>query len=175
MPANSANPFDELIQELAGKPGVKIVRSIPVAGATDSQIESTTKEKMADIRKILNVLHNYGAVEYTREKNMSSGWYTYTWKKTEARAIQNLLLVRKREFNSLKQKLSGDGENSFIYACSRECAPLAFSEAAENNFSCPHCKNGLKSHDATSKLLKLEKKISALEKVIIGASAAKTN
>lgn len=165
--------FEEFVKELTGSKGVKIVRKIPEKGATDSEIETDTKLKLSEIRNFLNLLHNYGAVEYMREKNMSSGWYTYTWKKTEVRLLQNRLSTSRRELRDLRDKVGAQGENAFIYCCRQECSSLAFTEAAEHNFSCPSCKNGLKSVDASDKLSELEQKVSVLEKVVAGT--LKTN
>ena len=168
--------FETFVRELTGPKGLKIVKKIPDKGATDSEIEVGTKLKLSEIRNMLNLLHNCGAVEYMREKNMSSGWYTYTWKKTATRLLQNRLTSTRRELKTLRDKSIGtQGENTFIYCCKQECATLAFTQAAENNFSCPTCKSGLKSVDAGLKLSELEQKVSVLEKVVAGAVAPKTN
>ncbi len=166
--------FESFVRELTGLKGVKIVRNIPGKGATDSEIEVGSNLKLSEIRNFLNLLHNYGAVEYMREKNMTSGWYTYTWKKTESRLLQNKLVSTRRELKTLRDKAAGgQGDNTFIYCCKQECSTLAFPQAAENNFSCPTCKGGLKSVDATEKLNDLEQKITVLEKVVAGS--IKTN
>lgn len=153
--------------------GLKIVRNIPAKGATDSEIEVGSKLKLSEIRNFLNLLHNCGAVEYMREKNMSSGWYTYTWKKTEERLLQNRLSSTRRELQTLRGKTGARGDNAFVYCCKQECTTLAFTEAAESNFSCPTCKGGLNSVDASRKLGELEQKISVLEKLVAGSG--KTN
>jgi len=168
VPPDSANGslFEIFVKQLAGRPGIKIVRSLSSRGATDSEIEEETRLKLSEIRALLNLLHNYGVVEYTREKNMSSGWYTYTWKTNPNRTLQNLLLIRKRELSSLKDKISLEGENGIIYSCRQECTKLVFSDAAENNFSCPKCSSKLKGLDANQEIDKLVEKISALEKIV---------
>lgn len=157
--------YENFVKQVTGMPGIKIVRSLTEGGAIDSKIEEQTHIKLSEIRKTLNLLHNFGAVEYTREKNMTSGWYTYTWKPTQSRALQNVLLNRKKELQALRTKL-GVGENSVIYACKQECVTLPFTEAAENNFNCPTCSSKLKSYDSEKKLTEIEDSIAALEKVV---------
>ncbi|MEW5955390.1 MAG: hypothetical protein AB1626_02520 [Candidatus Micrarchaeota archaeon] len=151
------------VEEISGHKGVKIVESIG-DGTTDEKIEEQTKLKIAEIRSLLNHLHSYGVVEYTREKNMTSGWFTYTWKVNADRALQNFLVMKQREYSELKKQYA-TAENAFIYACRSKCAKLAFDVALESQFRCPSCKGMLKEINASEEMAELEKKIIALKSI----------
>jgi len=155
--------LEPFLEEIIGYKGVKIVESIG-DGATDEKIEEQTKLKIAEIRSLLNHLHSYGVVEYTREKNLASGWFTYTWKVNADRALQNLLVMKQREYTELKKQYAA-AENAFIYACRNKCAKLAFDVALENRFRCPSCKGVLKEVNAAQEISELEKKITALKSI----------
>ncbi|MGB9577182.1 MAG: hypothetical protein ACP5O3_03840 [Candidatus Micrarchaeia archaeon] len=151
------------IAEVAGVQGLKIIKSIG-DGATDEVIEKNTGLKIAEIRSILNHLHSYGIVEYTREKNLTTGWFTYTWRVNANRALQNFIYTKQKEYSSLKARLSSE-ENSLIFACKNNCKQYNFDEAVENKFKCQSCNGSLKELDRTTELAKLEQKIIALNKI----------
>ncbi|MBI5228693.1 hypothetical protein HY991_01180 [Candidatus Micrarchaeota archaeon] len=156
--------LESYIDEIAGKRGVKIVECIG-DGATDERIEQKTSIKIAEIRSILNHLHSYGIVDYVREKNLSSGWFTYTWRLCLDRALQNLLLVKKREYERLKNKLDfGVGYN--IYCCKKGCMEIEFDAAMENRFRCMKCGGVLTQIDRQVEMKELEEKINIIEKII---------
>ena len=96
--------ISDYVKNVAGMKGLKVVKSIG-GGATDETIEDKTQFKMAEIRSLLNVLHNHGIVEYTREKNLQTGWFTYTWKVNADRAFKNFILVKKNEYVDLRKKI----------------------------------------------------------------------
>ena len=96
---NEAQPFlrqlQSFVEESIGENGLMVFKSVG-DGATDELIENKTSLKLAEIRSLLNHLHSYGFVEYTREKNMQNGWFTYTWRLNSDRAMQNFLQIKKR-------------------------------------------------------------------------------
>lgn len=158
--------LENFVREVSGVPGAAVVKSISTAGegATDETIERGTKLKLAEIRNILNVLHNYGIVEYTREKNMQSGWFTYTWKLNASRALQNRLLMVKRNYEQMRTRMVGD--KVMIYKCPKNCGSMAFEEAMELNFACSSCGAKLKYSDETKAMKELETQITSLEKLV---------
>src|SRR3989344_7241720 len=91
------------IKQVAGLKGMRIVKSIG-DGATDDKIEDDTKLKIPEIRSLLNVLHNHGIVEYAREKNLQTGWFTYTWKVNADRAFKNFISRKKGEYVQIQQE-----------------------------------------------------------------------
>ncbi|NYZ74828.1 hypothetical protein H0O03_01015 [Candidatus Micrarchaeota archaeon] len=155
--------LEPFVEEISGPKGVKIVDCIG-DGTTDETIEEQTSLKIAEIRSLLNHLHSYGVVEYTREKNMTSGWFTYTWKVNADRALQNFLVMKQREYTELKKQYA-TAENAFIYACRSKCAKLAFDVALESQFRCPSCKGMLKEINVSDEMGELDKKITALKSI----------
>jgi transcription initiation factor TFIIE subunit alpha len=151
-------------REIAGNVGAKIVKSLG-DGVTDEKIEQKTSLKIPEIRSTLNKLHNFGIVEYTREKNAESGWYTYTWKLNIDRALRNFLSFKKKEYEELLRKANSlDG--AVVYECRKGCIGLPFDAAIERNFSCPKCGSVLKCSGKERDLEKLEEKIRAVEKIL---------
>ncbi len=159
----------DYIAEIGGLEALKIAENIG-DGATDESIEQKTQFKLAEVRSILNHLHSYGVVEYNRDKNMTNGWFTYTWRINHDRAKRNYLQIKKREHAELlRRKTSGD--LAALYKCRKGCVQLAFEDAMENRFRCPSCNSNLKFTDAADALKKNEAKIKQIEQ-LLGRPAA---
>ena len=158
------NYLDDFVMDSIGEKGLAVLHSMG-DGATDEIIEQQTQLKVAEIRSILNHLHSYGFVEYTREKNLQNGWFTYTWKLNRDRAMQNFLMMKRRECEKLRSTLSG-GEGATIYGCRKGCTRAEFERALENKFKCLTCKNDMRTVDNKKELKHVEQKISALEKLL---------
>ncbi len=131
------------VEEIIGAKGVKIVKNIGKRGATDSIIAKRTSLNISEIRAILNHLHSFGVTDYSKEKNMETGWYTYTWRVNPERALRNFLVFKKKQYNELKRKIEA-AENTVIYKCRKGCGTYTFEEAVENDFLCPVCNTELK-------------------------------
>lgn len=162
-PSQELTLLAPFINEVSGARGVSIVQSIG-DGATDETIEQKTHLKIAEIRSILNHLHSYGVVEYTREKNMTSGWFTYTWRVNTNRALQNFFNLKRREYAAFRSQLTED-ENTLIYSCKGKCGRFPFDTALEAKFKCPSCGSNLKELDCKKELSEIEQKIAILEKI----------
>ena len=149
------------VNEVAGVSGLKIVTGIG-DGATDESIESSTKLKIAEVRSILNHLHSYGIVEYVREKNLSSGWFTYTWRVNINRAMQNFLVKKKRDYETTKARL----RQGSAYKCTSECSIFSFDDAVDYKFKCPQCKNTVSEINPSEILKRIGESITGIEKII---------
>ncbi len=156
--------LQSFVEESIGENGLMVFNSVG-DGATDETIETKTRLKLAEIRSILNHLHSYGFVEYTREKNMQNGWFTYTWKLNSDRAMQNFLQIKKREYQRLRQQLSSE-EGCVFYKCRRGCSRLSFEYALEQKFKCNDCKSELKCVDNGQEMRRLEQQLFAIEKMM---------
>ncbi len=161
----SKEQFDLFVQEVCGPKGLKIVKSIG-EGATEEFIEKGTKLKLSEIRNVLNVLNNHGIVEYNREKNMNTGWFTYTWRVNMNRAMQNLLAKKKKECEVLRNQLKNSGDTAVIYKCPKGCATMFFDQAEKSDFNCPSCTAKLKFSDGTRQVKEMETKLYAIEKIL---------
>lgn len=161
------------VREIAGEEGCKIISCIGGSEVTDEKIEQNTKMKIAEIRSVLNHLHSYGLVEYRREKNMQTGWFTYTWRLNPNRALQNFIASKRREYESLKTKLAA-GDGTQIYKCGKACTTLEFEKAVEYSFRCPGCRGKLNVLDQEEELHKLEQKINTLVNISVTTAAPET-
>ncbi|MFH0713491.1 MAG: hypothetical protein V1722_02820 [Candidatus Micrarchaeota archaeon] len=165
LPRVTVDHVNEFVREVAGEEGLKIVSCMGDCGTTDDKIEQNTKMKIAEIRSVLNHLHSYGLVEYSREKNLQTGWFTYTWKLNTNRALQNFLNSKKREYEQLRVQLAR-GEGGQVYRCTKNCGCFEFEKAVENSFRCPSCRGKLNSVDQDEELQKLERKITTLSGLV---------
>ncbi len=161
--SSEATELQDFVTQVSGTSGLKIVKSIG-DGATDEKIEKETKLKLSEIRSLLNVLQNYGVVEYSREKNMTTGWFTYTWRINASRALQKKLANGRNEYQQLCREASQDG--AVVYKCPSGCARLLFDHAMDNSFTCPECKKKLKYADGTKEIQELQGKTNALENIL---------
>ncbi len=161
----SDNAFEGFVKEVAGEPGLKVVKGLG-DGGTDEKIEQATGLKLANVRSLLNQLNYHGIVEYTREKNMQSGWFTYTWKVNKSRAMQNFLIKKKVEYADLRKQFNAQGEGAVIYHCPKGCGRVAFDKAMDNQFACGTCSGKLKFVEGSKELKELETRISALETLL---------
>ena len=157
----------EFINETIGEKGILVLENIG-DGATDELIEEKTKLKLAEIRSILNHLHSYGFVEYTREKNLINGWFKYTWREDIGKAKQNFLLYKKREYEKLRRFMKS-AEETVFYKCRKGCAKLKFEDAFESKFKCPSCRHDLKYTNSVEELKKIEYEIGQLQRLILTA------
>lgn len=157
--------FDLFVQEVSGPKGLKVVKSIG-EGTTEDFIEKGTKFKLSEIRNVLNILHNHGIVEYNREKNLNTGWFTYTWRVNMNRAMQNLLAQKKKECELIKNQLDGAGDSAVIYKCPKGCAVMFFDQAEKSDFNCPSCTTKLKYSNGTKQKKEMETKLNVIEKIL---------
>ena len=156
--------FNEYVKNVGGRKGRGIVDAIG-EGATDEHIEKKTKYKMTEIRSLLNRLQNAGVVEYSRVKNMQSGWFTYTWRVNRTRATANYMLQLRKKYGELlraRETLEG----AQVYKCPKGCAKIPFEEAMEAAFRCPKCEGKMRSVDSSIERRELEKQISAIDTIL---------
>jgi transcription initiation factor TFIIE subunit alpha len=166
-PKNSLTFYlNSYIKEIYGNSGVKILNAMEQTGETsitDEALEKKTKLKISEIRSSLNHLLSYGIVNYTREKDEKTGWYTYMWKLNPSKAAYNILNRKRSGLENLRDKLSKEG--TVFYTCDKNCNYLEFEEALNNRFKCPTCESKLKYVDPNVKVKLLNKKIDSLNKL----------
>lgn len=172
MPARKEKPVSDGIKRItpfvkgvSGLKGLKVVTSIG-DGATDEQIEDKTNFKMAEIRALLNQLHEHGVVEYNREKNLQTGWFTYTWRVNPERAFKNFIGLKKREHAALHQQLTAE-ENTVFYQCKKTCRKMAFDIAMETQFKCPKCDGKMNAFDNKKEIESLRKQLEINETILM--------
>lgn len=156
------------VRERAGKEGLKVVKAIG-EGATDEIIEGKTNfEKVSEIRHLLNVLHDEGMVKYTREKNMETGWFTYTWYFNVDNTVKKLLEAKHKELTNVNARLAEEDTKEY-YHCAKQCKNHSFEEAFDTNFKCSQCNCKLKPETRARKskrLKELQLKMDSLSQII---------
>jgi len=118
---------------IGGENALAIVRSF-YGNHSDEEIAKTLKIKISDVRATLNRLHNEGLVNYLREKDSETGWYSYSWTLNHARM--------ERWANSQVTKLSALTGNGVDYYFCPSCGTssiINFESAAGMDFRCERC------------------------------------
>ncbi len=153
------------IKTVVGMKGWKIASCVG-DGATDEQIEKHTKIKMAEIRFLLNQLHNHGIVEYNREKNLQTGWFTYTWRLNADRAFKNFISMKRREYLDIRCRLSAE-ENTVFYQCGKKCRKMPFDTAMESQFKCPRCDGRMNAVNNQKEIEDCRRRLETTESILL--------
>ena len=126
--------------ELGGENALALIRSIR-GSHSDDELAKKLKLKISDVRATLNKLHSEGIVNYLREKDNETGWYSYSWS----------LNVEKIErwANKQNNRLSFVGTGADHYVCASCGAPsiVDFETAMGINFKCDRCEKLLEFLD----------------------------
>lgn len=127
--------------ETGGENALAIVRSFS-ENLSDEEISKRLKLRISDVRATLNRLHNEGLVNYLRERDSESGWYSYTWTLNKARISQ--WIEERSKANGIH--LENNGDHYFCPACGAESV-TPFESAVEKGFKCPNCSRSLEFLD----------------------------
>lgn len=118
---------------IGGENALAIVRSF-YGNHSDEEIAKKLKIKISDVRATLNRLHNEGLVNYIREKDSETGWYSYSWSLNHTRM--------ERWATSQVMKLSAIAGNGVDYYFCPSCGASSitnFESAADMDFRCERC------------------------------------
>ena len=74
----SVSNVRQMLIELGGENALAIIRNFE-GNRSDEELAKKLKIKISDVRATLNKLHNEGLVNYIREKDSETGWYSYSW------------------------------------------------------------------------------------------------
>jgi len=135
---------------------------IDLVEATDDEISRHLNLKLNTVRKLLYKLYDARLVNYDREKDEETNWYTYTWKP----ALDKLPGVVKRKAQNmlkrLKEQLVVEEDNMFFY-CPKCEIKYIFEEAMDYGFRCPQCGGILKEYNNKRDIKILKDQIKFLE------------
>ena len=135
---------------------------IDLEEVTDDEISRQLNLKLNSVRKLLYKLYDARLVDYDREKDEETNWYTYTWKP----ALEKLpILVKKKTqhiLNEPKEQLITEENNIFFYCPSCEFK-YTFEEAMDYGFRCPQCGSVLKEYNNKNDIKMLKEQIKFLE------------
>lgn len=128
----------QLLIDLAGENALEIVRNF-YGSLSDEELAKKLKLKISDVRATLNKLHSEGLVNYLRDKDNETGWYSYSWALNRDR-IKRWVETKIREKTDLVNGNSGDH-----YFCP-SCGPssiVGFEAASDTSFKCSKCNKDL--------------------------------
>ncbi len=127
--------------ETAGENAINVMKEFSYE-MTDEDLARKCKTKLSDVRAVLNKLHTTGLVEYTRDKDPQSGWYSYIWKINDKTAGQMLEMSAGSAGESAVDSSEGSSEKYICNDCGRDTL-CSFEAAYENKFKCPSCGNNM--------------------------------
>lgn len=132
----------QLLIDLAGENALEIVRNF-YGNLSDEDLAKKLKLKISDVRATLNKLHSEGLVNYMRDKDNETGWYSYSWALNRDR-------IRQWVENRTKEKIDlVNGNLGDHYFCS-SCGPTSvvrFEIATDASFKCTKCNKSLEFLD----------------------------
>ncbi|MEW6528548.1 MAG: hypothetical protein AB1391_01520 [Candidatus Micrarchaeota archaeon] len=126
------------IIELGGENTLEVIMNLNTT-PNDEELSKKLKIKVSEIRAVLNKLHGFGLVDYLRNKNSETGWYSYMWLLNEKRIIE---WIKEKEAN---KNLYRPREGSIFYFC-KQCgleSTMDFETASECLFKCKICNSSL--------------------------------
>ena len=132
----------QLLIDLGGENALEIVRNFE-GHASDEDLAKKLKLKISDVRATLNKLHSQGLVNYMRDKDSETGWYSYSWTLNRAR-IEHWVKMRIQESVDLIQGNKGD--HYFCPSCG-STSIISFDLATDASFKCSKCEKSLEYLD----------------------------
>ena len=160
----------DLLEELAGKEGVKIGEYLlnNPNEVTDEELADKTQIKLNLVRKILYKLNENKLAKFRRVRDKKSGWFIYYWTQDFDHIVDLVTIKQRKVLKKLQARLEFERENMF-FVCVQHCNDerYSFDEAVELTFTCPNCRGKLEfQHNEEIKNL-LEQKIEALKAEIM--------
>ncbi|MFH0737138.1 MAG: hypothetical protein V1827_00645 [Candidatus Micrarchaeota archaeon] len=136
--------------ELGGENALAIVRNF-YGNCSDEDLAKKLKIKISDVRATLNKLHNEGLVNYIREKDSETGWYSYSW------SLNHNRMERWASTSAPKLKEHAGGEDYYFCSVCGSSSVMNFESAANLSFRCDRC-NRLLDFIDEKKMLELSEK-----------------
>jgi len=127
--------------EVGGENALAIVRNF-YGDNSDEELAKKLKIKISDVRATLNKLHNEGLVNYIRQKDSETGWYSYSWSLNHGR-------MKKWASDQTNKIMSAGNEGSENYYCP-SCGTStisSFEDAVVGDFRCTQCNRMLEFLD----------------------------
>ena len=119
--------------DIGGEQALAVVQTL-IGNMTHEDLSKKIKVNKSEIRMTLYKLHQKGLVNYTRDKDEDSGWYSYFWSIRDGQLMDL--------YNSLKNSApAAQTENTEFYACEscRSDGVYRFEDAMDLKFRCPLC------------------------------------
>jgi transcription initiation factor TFIIE subunit alpha len=137
---------------IGGENALAIVRNF-FGNHSDEELAKKLKIKISDVRATLNKLHNEGLVNYIREKDSETGWYSYSWSLNQDR------MEKWASDQSLRlSSLGGDSGVEYYFCPTCGTSSITnFESASDCGFKCERCSRMLEFIDE-KKMIELHEK-----------------
>ncbi len=142
----------QVLIEVGGENALAIIRNF-YGNHSDEELAKKLKIKISDVRATLNKLHNEGLVNYIRQKDNETGWYSYSWSLNHER-MEKWATDQTDKINGFG---NGNEEKYYCPSCGTSTI-TAFEEAACGDFRCVHCNRMLEFLDKTKVVELFEKR-----------------
>ncbi len=118
---------------LGGENAISVISSFS-RDMSDEELAKKAEIKVSEVRAVLNRLHSVGLVEYVREKDASSGWYSYVWRMRGDSAEKFLNYCKGIGSSGVKEEYGGK-ELYYCKGCGARSL-IVFEEALDRGFAC---------------------------------------
>ncbi len=133
-----------------------------ITEVSDDEISRHLDLKLNTVRKLLYKLYDARLVDYTREKDEETNWYSYTWRAT----FKKLPIVARKKMEEMlkefKEQLKIE-ENTMFFQCKSCDFRCPFDYAMDIGFRCVQCGNSLEEYDNRKDIEFLKKQIKIIE------------
>lgn len=146
------------LKSVGGELAPKLVANM-LEPISDEDLAEKCNMRVADVRMVLNKLHNNGIIDYNRSKDKDSGWYYYGWFLRPDKLFEAYVEHKKRDLETIEERLENN-EMYSVYICRKCEQTYDFDRAAELLYHCPLCESIL-DRSITDEDLKRMSKISA--------------
>jgi len=127
----------QMLIEIGGENALEIVRHFH-GNHSDEQLAKDLTLRISDVRATLNRLHNEGLVQYAREKDSETGWYSYSWSLNMDRIVRWV-------GDATRKGTGANAEGNDYYFCPG-CglgSIVGFEIASTKEFRCDKCNKSL--------------------------------
>jgi transcription factor E len=155
--------IEELIQEVAGERGTKLVFLIKdKKNVSEFKIAEKLGITVNEVRNVLYKLQDVNVVSFTRKKDKKKGWYIYYWTFDLPKARDLILDVKIQKQQSFKDMLKNERQGN-VYVCPSKCIRVNAETALEHSFKCPECDTVLTEENVQKRLEKIKKDLIQLK------------
>jgi transcription initiation factor TFIIE subunit alpha len=156
----------DFVKRAGGEYGVDVLRIMAEAGepVTDEYIAGFLGVKVTVVRTVLNRFHFWGIVDYDKERDPDTGWYTYTWKIRIDRMREAILKEINEKEREIIEKLE-ELESFMFFECPKGHERVTFEVAMEMNFTCPVCGGPLKPVDVEKEKGELREQLTEIARI----------
>jgi len=128
----------QMLIDVGGENALEIVRHF-YGSHSDEELAKSLQLRISDVRATLNRLHSIGLVQYAREKDSETGWYSYSWSLNKERIVK---WVSETAGKGMGSSADGASQYYFCPACGLGSI-VAFEEASDKEFRCGKCNKSL--------------------------------